>query len=305
MKKNILLTLLLLAFVVVGLANIRGQKSTVRAVGDLNIDWGVPDGQPIFMAPDFLPGDTEERTVHIINDAGTIRPVGVRGKPTSELKDLAGILVFKISEGGSDLYGGTMGTKTLADFFEESKGINGIKLFSVNPGQTKAITFSVTFPASAGDEFQQASVIFDIRIGIAVEVPKECLGIQFSGDPIFGTEKRDVLNGTDGNDLIFGFEGDDVINGKAGDDCIVGGDGNDIIHSQNGNDIIFGGNGDDRLWGDNGNDYIEAGTGNDEVNAGNGNDTILGQEGDDIVRGDGGKDSCDAETVRNCELNIP
>lgn len=288
------------------LGNFTRNNSTVRAVGDLNVDWGVPDGQPIFVVTNFLPGDSETRTVEIINGASTIRPVGVRGEPTDELKDLADILDFKISESGTDLYGGNSsgGPKTLTNFFAESSGIDGIKLFFINPVQTRSINFTVKFPEFAGNEFQNASIVFDIIIGIAIDIPDECEEITYN--PIFGTEKRDVLNGTDGNDLIVAFEGDDVINAKAGNDCLIGGAGNDIIHGQNGNDMVFGDEGDDRLWGDNGKDKIYGGSGNDRIEANNDDDNVDGGAGNDDVNGGNGSDIClSAEKVTKCETPTP
>ncbi|MDP3998523.1 MAG: calcium-binding protein [bacterium] len=273
------------------LGNFTRNNSTVRAVGDLNVDWGVPDGQPIFTVSNFLPGDSETRTVQIVNGASIIKPVGIRGKLITELKDLSDILDFRISEGGTDLYGGTTGEKTLADFFDESEGLEGIELFSINPGETRTINFTVKFPESAGNEFQNAGIVFDIIVGLAVEVPEECRNINFSNSPIFGTEKRDVLNGTNGNDLIFAFEGNDVVNGSNGDDCIVGGAGNDILHGSNGQDVIFGNEGDDRIDGSNGDDLLFGGSGNDTINASNGNDQVEGGDGNDKIDGSNGNDT--------------
>jgi len=292
------LTILASAFVLVFaftqtniLSNFMRNNSTARAVGDLNVDWGVPDGQPIFVVPNFLPGDSETRIVQIINGASIIKSVGVRGKKINELKDLADVLDFRISEGGADLYGGTAGEKTLTDFFAESSGLDGIELFSVGPGETKTIDFTVSFPESAGNEFQNASIVFDIIIGIAIEVPEECRNIRFSGNPIFGTERRDVLNGTNGNDLIFAFEGNDVVNSSNGDDCLVGGLGNDILHGSNGRDVIFGDEGDDRIDGSNGDDLLFGGSGNDTIDASNGNDRVEGGDGNDKIDGNNGDDT--------------
>ncbi|MDP3954970.1 MAG: calcium-binding protein [bacterium] len=290
------------------LGNLARNDSTARAVGDLNVDWGVPDGQPIFVVTNFLPGDSETRTVQIINGASSIRPVGVRGEPTDELKDLAGVLDFRISEGGTDLYGGSSptGPKTLTNFFAESSGPNGIELFSVGPGETRTIDFTVKFPETAGNEFQNARIVFDIIIGIAIDIPDECEFITYSGNPIFGTEKRDVLNGTEGNDLIVAFEGDDVVNAKAGDDCLIGGAGNDIIHGQNGHDLVFGNEGDDRLWGDNGSDKIFGGAGNDRIEGNNDDDVIDAGDGTDDVDGGNGVDTCqNAEKMAKCETPTP
>jgi Ca2+-binding RTX toxin-like protein len=312
--------------------------STVYAVGDLAVNWGVAEGNPIFTINNMAPGQVETRSVIVTNNAVSVRPVGVRGVQTSETGGLPSVLDIAISESGTDIYGGTAGTKTLAQFFIDSSGPDGIFLSDLGVSQTKTITFKVTFNQSAGNQYQAKNVVFDLKIGISIPLPEQCDNIQFNPQPIFGTQGRDVLNGTDGNDLIIALEGNDVINAEAGDDCIIAGDGNDIVHGQNGSDVIFGGEGNDTIDGDNGNDYIDGGVGDDKIKGNNGNDTILAGQGNDEVdgendndiiqgndgnddlrggngndsligglgtdkaRGDNGQDTCDAESEQSCEL---
>ncbi|MEX0622168.1 MAG: hypothetical protein WD187_04255 [Candidatus Woykebacteria bacterium] len=315
-------------------------NNTAYAVGDLSIDWGVPSGDPIFVISDFKPGDMESRPVLVTNGGAGIRPVGVRGEKTSEIGELATVLDFIISENGTDLYGGTSATgpKSLQDFFDETVGMNSIFLSDLGPSDSTAYTFKATFDEAAGNEFQENEVVFDIIIGISVEVPEECGDIEFDGDPIFGTSSGDSINGTNGNDLIFGLEGGDSINGRGGDDCIVGGDegdglrgnsGNDVIlggaggdslRGNDGNDKLFGGSEGDSLRGGNGEDLLDGGTGSDSLRGGNDNDVLFGREGADSLRGgngddylDGGPgqdglrggagfDTCiDGESVKGCE----
>lgn len=285
-------------------------NNTAQAVGDLTIDWGVPAGDPIFVINNMAPGDMESRNVLVTNDGSGIRPVGVRGEPTSESGNLSTVLDFVISEGGTDLYGGTSSTgpKTLAQFFDDSSDINGIFLLNLNPTESKTITFKATFNETAGNEFQNTEVIFDLIIGISVEVPAECEGIEFSGSPIFGTSGNDNLVGTPGNDLIFGFEGNDSISGVDGDDCIVGGEDNDNLKGNKGQDVILGGGGDDKIQGNNetdklfggegdddihggnNNDILDGGAGNDKLDGGNRDDILLGGEGEDDLKGGNGED---------------
>ncbi|OGY26727.1 MAG: hypothetical protein A2Z11_00300 [Candidatus Woykebacteria bacterium RBG_16_43_9] len=311
-----IVTFFLAAAVIIAVINIYqdNRPSMVRAVGDLTINWGVPTtGDPIFVVSNLLPGDTESRTVSVTNGGGVVRPVGVRGVKTSGPGSLETVLDFVISENGTDLYGGasTTGPKTLEQFFTESAGINGIFLSNLNPGASTTYSFKVTFDQNAGNEFQGKEVIFDLIIGITVEVPLECAGINFSGPPIYGTSREDRLVGTSGNDLIFGFEGGDSINGNNGDDCIVGGDGGDGLRGNNGNDVILGGNGSDSLKGNNGNDHLiggegsdsldggnqddilEGGAGSDGLQGGNGNDTLFGGSGSDGLKGGNGDDYLD------------
>lgn len=271
------------------------HPSTVFAVGDLAVNWGVPEGDPIFTVANMAPGDVEAHTVNVVNNASSPRPVGVRGVWVSETGNLSTVLDLVISDGVTDLY-----TNTLAQFFTDSAGPDGIPLTMLGPGAAANYTFMVTFNSSAGNEFQETSVVFDLKIGIAIDVPDECNGINLLSTPIFGTQNGDVLTGTPGNDLIFGFEGGDVINGNNGDDCIVGGQGGDSIRGNNGSDVIFGNEGGDSLQGNNGEDLLIGGEGGDAIQGGDKNDRIFGNEdsdsldggnGDDYIEGNDGHDS--------------
>lgn len=268
------------------------KNNTVYAVGDLNIDWGVPDGDPIFIVAHMFPADVESRDVDVVNNAAVTRPVAVRGVKTFETLNFSTVLDFIILEGATPIYGAgsVTGAKTLADFFAESGDVNGIFLSNLGPTISTTYTFTVTFPESAGNEFQNASVIFDLIIGISVDVPEECSQIEFSQDPIFGTALGDSISGGPGNDLIFGLEGGDSINGNGGDDCIVGGDGGDSLRGNEGNDVIVGGEDGDSLKGNNGNDRLIGGNGSDSLNGGNGEDLLLGDEGHDSLEGDNNND---------------
>jgi len=326
MKKISLLKIIIPVLVIVFaltqtniLVQIKIGHPTAQAAGDLNINWGVPDGQPIFSVGNFLPGDEVEKTVMIFNGALSTKPIAVVGVETEEMKNLADVLEITVSQNGTDLYGGSLGTKTLTQFFQESTIPNAIFLFNLNSGESKEVKFKVKFKEDAGNAYQNAKVVFDIIIGLFYQIPEECKNIKFSQPPIFGTRRNDVLRGGNGNDLIFGFEGNDRIEGSNGDDCLVGGEGNDRIYGSNGNDVILGeegndyldgSNGNDRLFGGSGNDIVDAGNGddyvegnegNDNLRGGNGNDILLGNSRIDITRGDLGRDRCEAEIRFGCE----
>ncbi len=295
----------------------------VYAVGDLEINWGVPDGSPIFTLAGLLPGDSiPPYTVEVVNNGITERAVGIRGIKGTELANLSQALIIVISVGGIDLYGGTSasGPKTVAQFFVDSAFPTGIFLSSLAAGVSTNYTFTVSFPGSSGDVYQGGSLLFDLTFGITIPIPAVCQGFSFNGQTITGTGGNDTLNGTNGNDLIFGLEGYDRINGRGGIDCIVGGPGNDTIRAGSGNDgvdggedidNVFGEGGNDKIAGGSGNDTLDGGGGNDTVRGGSGNDTLKGSSGNDTLIGDGdtdsanggsGTDSCDAETEVSCEL---
>jgi Ca2+-binding RTX toxin-like protein len=312
------------------------RPKTAYAVGDLNVNWGagVTPGDPIFSVNNMAPGDSESRNVVLTNNATTARPVAVKGVPTDNSDNLSDAMDITISNGSTILYG----PKTVSEFFTDSTDPEGILLETINPGSSRTITFLVTFRESAGNEFQNDQLVFDIIIGISVDIPTACGDVDLNGRfPIFGTSGNDTLRGSNKDDVIFGLEGNDKIDSGNGDDCIVGGAGNDVLGSGNGKDIVTGnagsdeidgGNGADNLSGDEDNDdisggneddIIAGGSGADVLNAGNGNDTVTGNDGNDTIKGgngsdsltggnnsdtingDLGKDSCSGESLKNCE----
>jgi Ca2+-binding RTX toxin-like protein len=100
---------------------------------------------------------------------------------------------------------------------------------------------------------------------------------------IYGTEKDDLIEGTDGADDIYG---------RSAEDYVEGGHGNDRLYGEADNDSLYGGFGNDQLFGGTGNDYAEAGAGNDQVYGGVGRDALDGGVGNDLVFGDDGDDIC-------------
>ncbi len=339
MKKRLIrfVTVLTIFSVLVYQSNIlrfiKGRTSTAFAVGDLSVDWGVASGDPIFVVSNWLPGDSETRSIVIKNNSAFVRPVGVRGVKTLETQNLSTVVDFVVEEGVNILY-----TNTLAQFFIDSAGPSGLFLFNLNPGEEKTVDFTALFQINAGNEYQNAEIIFDLIIGISIDLPEACDDINLTGSIIYGTFLEDNLNGTNRNDIILAFEGNDKVEPSNGDDCVIGGPGADTIQSNNGNDVydggegndilnggngtdivlggggddiieggnqndrLFGGDGNDKITGGNGNDYIEGNGGNDDLTGGTGNDTLLGGDGIDKVTGGAQTDTCEAETETSCEL---
>ena len=339
MKKRILFIVILTAIVGLvfyGNRNAFRNISTAYAVGDLTVDWGIGIGDvgPIFNVLNMAPGDMEERDVDVSNGALSPRSVGVRGIKTSEIGSVSAVLDIEIKEGTTVLYG----PKTLDQFFTESGGPDGIPLSEIAAGNATTYTFEVTFQQSAGNEFQETNVVFDLKIGLSIALPDACDQIDLLPNPIIGTSKAETLTGTPGNDLIIGLEGADKINGNSGDDCILGGSGADSINGNNGNDAIFGEDDADTINGNNGKDLLDGGKGADSIKGqndedhliggqdadtldggnsddlleggdaadtlkgGNGKDILIGDAGIDFANGGPNIDTCDAETEVSCEI---
>lgn len=147
------------------------KVNTVRAFGDLFVDFHVPSGNPIFTVNNMVPGDIEERSVDVVNSGFLTHVVAVKGTRTGGVgidPKLETVFDLVISDGSNVIYGSgsVTGAKTLKNFFDESGSINGIELNSINPSAQKTYTFKIAFPASAGNDFRLKSVVFDLVFGI-------------------------------------------------------------------------------------------------------------------------------------------
>lgn len=312
------------------------------AVGELTVAWegaGVGNVGPIFNVNNMAPGNTSSKTITVANGASSSLPVGIKGVLETPPNVLSDALDIKISRSGIDLYGGTTGSKTLSQFLTASQSTEGIFLATQPAGSTSNYLVTVKFNESAGNEYQNKSLSFTLKIGISIDLPLACEGIDFGGRaPIMGTSRGETLNGTSQNDIIMSLGGPDNVDGKDGDDCILGGagpdkliggngadvilgeEGADSIAGNNGPDKLFGGDGTDsilggdavdELYGENGTDSLNGNTGNDILRGGNGTDSLKGENGNDNLNGDAGNDSanggigtdtCVAESRTACEL---
>lgn len=144
------------------------QPSTVRAFGELTVDFHVPPLNPIFIVNNMAPGGSETRTVDVHNGGLVTRLVAVKGVKTSETGGISGVLSIVIKEGGVDKYGGASitGPKHLSDFFTDSSTTDGVKLSTLAPGASTAYQFVVTFDSQSGNAFQATQVIFDLTFGV-------------------------------------------------------------------------------------------------------------------------------------------
>ncbi len=145
--------------------------------------------EPLFKEANFLPGDSVVRWAKITNTSGKVQTIAAQAinfiLPIPS-DDLARALDFRISSGGIDLYGGSKGKKTLADFYND--GV--VSLNTLGDGATAQYDFEIYFPTEKGNEWQLKQTIFDIVIGLK----NEGGGID---DPPTHTDK-DTPGGNDG-----------------------------------------------------------------------------------------------------------
>lgn len=241
--------------------------TTFASTPDLQITW---QENPLFTVINMLPGDSVTRTVTVKNLSTSIKPLGIRGVPTSATpSSFPTQLKLKILENSLEIK-----NYTLAEFFTASTNDGFVAFTNLHPGSTAVYTFIVTFDQASGNAYQNAQVIFDLILGLQFTLPTECQRWASYPDTrfVFGTDGKDTLVGNNYPSVLVGFGGNDVLNGNNQEDCLLGGDGHDKLHGNNKNDVLLGGDGDDDLNSNHGDDYLDGGPGNNKLDGSNGTD---------------------------------
>jgi hypothetical protein len=170
MNKRIVHILIISAFIgtvyyLAGGLNGLLHPTTVRAFGDLTVNFHVPLGKPIFNLTNLAPGNPiPVKPVDVSNTGALARYVAVRGIRTGGTVEVPGIesaMTIAIKNGSTVLYG----PKTIADFFTDSTKPDGIGLSVVPASGNKTYTLETAFPASADNKYQGKSVQFDLTFG--------------------------------------------------------------------------------------------------------------------------------------------
>ncbi len=258
------------------------KTNEIYAVDPLIITYnGDAPPDPMFTLDDMKPGDKYERCFNLKNGSPESFAVEMTGFKTQEEKNFTEILDIQIVDTSTNT---VIFSGLLKDFFAAPP----FNLGDFTAGSDKTYCIKINFPPEAGNEYQQALVIFDIiwRTELPTsDIPSECdhLANQIV-DVIYGTEGNDNIHGNIQSNLIYAYGGNDKIDSSSGNDCVVLGDGNDKVGSESGNDTVLGGPGNDR---------IDSGSGNDRIYGGEGNDNIDTGSGDDLIYGGGGQDNID------------
>lgn len=303
-KKRRVLMFLLLPFVALGVWFLynKNHTKTTYAADPLVVTYeGSGPPAPMFNITGMIPGDEVVKTFNVRNDDGPAAvTVKIDGLKVNETNSYAGILDVEITDLGSTTYF----NGKLQGFFDAPL----ITLGPLAPNADKNFRVKVKFPLSAGNEYQDAMVTFNIMwlaetgptpppgptdtpTPGAIVLPAECSSLQGKITKVVeGTDGDDNINATNDSELILAKNGNDRISGLGGDDCIVGGQGADRIRGGQGNDIILGNEGNDDIDGNDDNDTIYGGSGDDEVDGGANNDKIYGGTGKDDIDGSVGDD---------------
>ena len=164
---NKILKTILLALIAVFAAGVLFVPSTRAQANGLVIEF---EDDPLFDEANFLPGGSVTRWIKITNNGEESKPIAteainypgfpnIGNIPTDDLSRVLNIVIRE--KGGSDLYGGTAGGKTLFDFYEAGETY----LSDVSAGSYKEYEFEISFPKEKENEWQEKTTYFDIIIG--------------------------------------------------------------------------------------------------------------------------------------------
>lgn len=206
MNTKKIIVLILLPFVVAGVVFIYNKNKTyeIYATDPLIVTYnGGPPPNPMFVVTNMLPGDEVQKDFNVKNDSPNTFDVEMLAIKTYEEKDFASVLDIEIEEIATS---NSVFIGKLQEFFDHSP----FNLGNFASGSDKSPRVKVSFPSSAGNEYQNARVIFNIywRTQLPpIELPPECEHLR--GRIV------NLIEGTNSNDRIFGTSKGDLILRKA------------------------------------------------------------------------------------------
>lgn len=111
---------------------------------------------PLFNNANFIPGDAVTRWIKVVNNTLEEHQAVVRLTNVLDVNNLGGQIELVIKKGGAILYNGTF-----SDLFNKDK----IKLSKVAAGDWAQFDFIATFKTTAGNNFQNKTLNFDLVVG--------------------------------------------------------------------------------------------------------------------------------------------
>ena len=118
----------------------------------------------------WYPGRSKTRWVVVKNNSSEDKTVIVEtlNEITSDsVWDLAKVLEIAVSTGGTDIYGGNLGTKYLSEFYTVSE----LSLSTLSPAQSVIYDFTVFMDESLSNDWQDKDTGFDLKIGFLAVTP--------------------------------------------------------------------------------------------------------------------------------------
>lgn len=152
-------TILLLATLSVGslIFSVAPAQAVTKTSGDLEVTFD----EPMFSSSIvWYPGLSVAKSMTVKNNGGGVQTVSIGAVNKTQTGDLAGVLFFKVLEGGVNRYGGA-DDKTLQNFWDDGQ----VSLSSLGGGATTTYDLTVRMVASSGNEYQGKEAKFDLRVG--------------------------------------------------------------------------------------------------------------------------------------------
>ena len=117
--------------------------------------------EPIFPSSIiWYPGLEETRSFIVRNKSSENKTVLIEAISESETNEMSKEYFFKVSENGTVLYGSSW-SKTLKNFWDAGE----LNFGSLGSSEKKTYDISVLLPTSVGNDFQNKSANFDLKIG--------------------------------------------------------------------------------------------------------------------------------------------
>ncbi len=209
-------------------------------------------------------GSTSAAQPHVVNVPNTAPTATVANGQCSTNNTASGVLAVRLFDPDGD----PLTLALVSDSNPALLPIAGIVLGGSGVDRTVAVTVAAKKKGSATLTLGLSDGTVTVPVVITV---------------IVGSDKNEILAGTDGVDMLFGLGGQNAVNGNAGNDLLCGGNSSDTLNGAAGDDIIDGGNGNDTLAGANGDDILRGGSGDDVLTGGAGADHFSGAAGTDTV----------------------
>ena len=186
---RIIFVLLLITGVVHSVGGIKTflNPQTIRAFGDLTVDFHVPVGTPIYSVANEKPGDSSTKPIDVTNSGAVARMVSIKGVRTGGTgvnPVLDHTLTIEIKNGPTTLYGPVR----VDQFFAQSSG-DGILLGTLPSGGHETLSMNVVFPTPSGNEYQGKSVQFDLTFGTVTSNHLVINEVYYQVDSANGVEK--------------------------------------------------------------------------------------------------------------------
>ena len=142
--------------------------SYVEARDNLVITFHV--ASPLFKILNMAPGEEITRSAEVYSRNESRKAIYIKGIKTDgdEIDPkIENALFVTIKNGNKSIYGegSATGTKTLAQFFDESR--RGLTLGTLKKRTNKKYDINVSFDNNAGNEYQAKSLFFDLEFGVS------------------------------------------------------------------------------------------------------------------------------------------